>query len=291
MGNGVSRRSPAELARRPGRRSKAMSVILAAHGAGDGSEANRRLAELADSLRARRPGVRFRCAFWKGTPSFEDAARSFLGQGPVVVPIMASGGYYARRRLPEALGKGDPSLSFVIARPIGTLPAFARVLATKVGEALRDMARDGLNPLVLLVGHGTTRVRSSGDAARWVRGALDMTFPRTEVLTAFLDESPYLADVAGSLRGRPVVAAPLLMGGGPHVLVDLACALTAPRAPSGCGRGTETLKILPPILEWPELASLALEAIDSVPHERLGHETLGQARSPVPVGAGPSSVL
>ena len=30
-----------------------MTVILAGHGAGDGSEANRRLFELADALRAR----------------------------------------------------------------------------------------------------------------------------------------------------------------------------------------------------------------------------------------------
>ena len=240
-----------------------MTVILAAHGAGDGSEANQGLLKLAGALRARRPGVRFRCAFWKGTPSFEDAARRFRGQGPVVVPIMASGGYYARRRLPEECAKGDPSRSFVIAPPIGTLSAFPRVLATKVGEAVTDMTRRGLNPVVLLVGHGTTRVRSSGNAARWVRDELALTFPRTEILTAFLDEAPRLSDVARSLSDRPVVAAPLFMGGGPHVLVDLARALRAPRTSSGLERGPETLSILPPILEWPELASLTLEAIGS----------------------------
>ena len=222
-----------------------MSVILAAHGAGDGSEANRGLLKLADTLRARRPGVRFGCAFWKGTPSFEEAARNSRGQGPVVVPIMASDGYYARRRLPQEWAKGDPSRSFVIAPPIGTLPAFPCILATKVGEAVTDMTRRGLNPVVLLVGHGTTRVRSSGDAARWVRDELALSFPHTEILTAFLDESPYLSEVAGSLGGRPVVAAPLLLGGGPHVLVDLAGALRAPRISSGLGHLTETLKILP----------------------------------------------
>ncbi len=240
-----------------------MTVILAAHGAGDGSEANRRILELAQALRARRPGVRFGCAFWKGTPSFEDAARSSRGQGPVVVPIMASGGYYARRRLPEEWAKGDPSCSYVIAPPIGTLPTFLRVLATKVGEAVRDMTRRGLNPVVLLVGHGTTRVRSSGGAARWARDELTLAFPQTEILTAFLDESPHLADVARSLGDGPVVVAPLLMGGGPHVDVDIARTLTASRTSSGLGHMTETLRILPPILEWPELASLTLEAIDS----------------------------
>ena len=176
---------------------------------------------------------------------------------------MASGGYYARRRLPKEWAKGDPSGSYVIAPPIGTLPSFPGVLATKVGEAVADMTRGGLNPVVLLVGHGTTRVRSSGDAARWVQDDLALAFPQTEILTAFLDESPRLTDVAKSLGDGPVVAAPLLMGGGPHVDVDLARALTAPRTPAGLRRMTEAIRILSPILEWPELASLTLEAIDS----------------------------
>ena len=270
-----------------------MSVILAAHGAGDCSEANRRLLELADALRARWPGVRFGCAFWRGTPSFEEAARSLRGQSPLVVPIMASAGYYARRRLPEEWAKGDPSRSFVITCPIGTLPAFLRILATKVGEAVMDMTRRGLNPAVLLVGHGTTRMLSSGDAARSVRDELALTFPQTEILTAFLDESPYLSDVAGSLGDRPVVAVPLLLGGGPHVLVDLVQALTAYRTFSELGLVpeslevmTHTLKVLPPILEWPELASLTLEAIDAAsrvpaslgPNPRAWHARGGLAR-------------
>jgi sirohydrochlorin ferrochelatase len=240
-----------------------MIVILAAHGAGDGSQANRALLELTGALRVRRPHVRFECAFWKGTPSFEDATRSLRGQGPVVVPIMASDGYYARRRLPEELAKGDPSRSFAIAPPIGTLPAFSYILASRVDEALRRMTGRGLNPAVLLVGHGTPRVRSSGDVARRLRDELALAFPHTEILTAFLDESPHLSDVSGSLGDGPVVAVPLLMGGGPHVLVDLARALTAPRASLGRDIMTETLRVLPPILEWPELVSLTLEAIDS----------------------------
>ena len=263
-----------------------MTVILAAHGAGDGSQANRALLELTDHLRVRRPGVRFRCGFWRGTPSFEDAARSLRGQGPMVVPIMASDGYYARRRLPEELAKGDPSRSFVIAPPIGTLPAFSDILATRVGEAVAGMTSRGLSPTVLLVGHGTPRVRSSADAAWRLRDELALAFPQTEILAAFLDESPLLSDVAASLGDRPLVAAPLLMGGGPHVLVDLATALAAPRTSSGLDTMTETLKILPPILEWSELASLTLQAIDST--SRIA-ASLGP-KSPLPSRAGSPSV-
>ena len=263
-----------------------MDVILAAHGAGDLSEANRRVEELAGILRARRPGVGFACAFWKGTPTFEEAVRGFRGPGPLVVPIMASDGYYASRRLPEECAKGDPSRSFVITPAIGTLTAFPRVVATKVRVAVADMKQRGLNPVVLLVGHGTTRLRSSGDAARWVREALALAFPKTEILVAFLDESPRIADFAESLGGRAVVVVPLLLGGGPHVLVDVANALSSPPSPSELRPEADRLKILPPILEWPELASLALDSIDSViTGPRSDRENLNQVRSPGPVGA------
>jgi len=265
-----------------------MSVILAAHGAGDGSEANRRVFRLVDSLRAMRPGVRFGCAFWRGTPSFQEVARSERERSPLVVPIMTSDGYYSRIRLPEEWSKGDPSRSFVVAPPIGTLEAFARVLETKVGDAVTDMNRRGLNPVVLLVGHGTTRVRSSGDATRRAREKLDRAFPETEVLAAFLDESPHLAEVARLLGDRPVVVAPLLLGGGPHVLVDIAEAFDAPRK-TEASWATDTLTILPPILQWPELASLTLEALDIMVGTPLG-QALDSVRTPVPVGAGYTTV-
>ncbi|MEC9299027.1 MAG: hypothetical protein VYA38_07070, partial [Gemmatimonadota bacterium] len=93
--------------------------------------------------------------------------------------------------------------------------------------------------------------------------------------------------VARSLRGVPVVAAPLLMGGGPHVDVDIARALIEPRPSSGLGCVMETLTILPPILEWPELASLTL---DSLTHTRSNRGGAVQVRLPgstyVPLRAG-----
>jgi sirohydrochlorin ferrochelatase len=245
----------------------AVDVILAAHGAGNASEANRRIRELADVLRRRRPGVGFECAFWKGTPTYEEATRSLVGRSPLVVPIMASDGYYASRRLLEECAKGDPSRSFVITRPIGTLSAFPGLVATKVRAAIASLTGQGANPVVMLVGHGTTRVRSSGDAARWVREELVLAFPKTEVFVAFLDEPPRIAEVAELLGDRPVVVVPLLLGGGPHVLVDIKNALSAPR------------KILPPILEWPELAALVLDSIDLVTPRPMPVEA-GSSKAP-----------
>ena len=62
----MSKSSLAELARRPGRRFKAMTVILAAHGAGDGSEANRRLLWLANALRGAAARRSHRVCFLEG---------------------------------------------------------------------------------------------------------------------------------------------------------------------------------------------------------------------------------
>jgi sirohydrochlorin ferrochelatase len=207
---------------------------------------------------------------------------------------MASGGYYARKRLPEEWLKGDPSHSFAIAPAIGTLPAFRRILATKVGGAVADMNRCGMDPVVLLVGHGTTRVRSSGDAARRVRDELAITFSQTEILVAFLDESPRLAEVAVSLGDRPVVVAPLLLGGGPHVIEDVVGALGAAPTSLERGRMSETMKILPPILDWPELPTLVLNAMDSVSRASVSSNSVtteSVSTDPhVPSGAASSTV-
>ncbi len=122
-----------------------------------------------------------------------------------------------------------------------------------------------------------------------------LAFPRTEILASFLDESPHFSETVASLGGRPVVVVPLLLGGGPHVLVDVVGALDAPRkAEAGrvteTDRVTETLTVLPPISEWPELASLTLEALDVVTGPPSGRETPDLGRSPVPVGAGYATV-
>ncbi|MEM9405609.1 MAG: hypothetical protein AAGA81_06195, partial [Acidobacteriota bacterium] len=74
-------------------------LLLAVHGAGDRSTANLRAVSLAQSLRGRWPGP-VDAAFQKGNPSFSDA---LVTADTVVVPLLAAEGYYARRRLPDAL--------------------------------------------------------------------------------------------------------------------------------------------------------------------------------------------
>lgn len=244
-------------------------VALAAHGSGDGSYANQRLAELSDALRSLRPGMDFRWAVWRGRPGMEEVAANLAGRSPIVVPVMASAGYYARRVLPAQWKRGDATLSFRITPSISELRTFSSVVMRNVKEALLEMGARGMAPVVVLVGHGTTRVRSSGNVARRLQGALTRAFPGTTVLTAFLDEPPYLQDVAELLRDRPVIAAPLLMGGGPHLRLDfektLVRARTDPEAQSEA-----SLEMLPAILEWPELPSLVLEMVDLAPRILTG---------------------
>ena len=78
------------------------------------------------------------------------------------------------------------------------------------------------------------------------------------VRCAFLDEPPYLSDIADDIGGALLVLAPILMGGGPHETVDV--------------------RTLPTILRWPSLPRLVVELIASAPPE-AHHQPTGSQRS------------
>jgi len=236
-------------------------VVLAAHGAGDGSEANRKVVELSRIV-ADRIGAEVRASFWKGSPSFTEVARHFAGRAAWVVPVMASGGYYASLVLPERLSHGDPTGSFRLTPALGTLPMFTAVALKMVDEVRSSAFRASGRPAVLVVGHGTTRVGTSGNVAREVARILAAAYRSSEVLTAFLDQPPYLEDAARSLRDRPLLVVPLLMGGGAHVRDDI-LSLFAVEPGSRARRRAAPIEVLPPVLDWPELPSLVLEALDA----------------------------
>ncbi len=203
------------------------ALLLAAHGAGDGSEANLRALDLAERLGAGRPSGTVGVGFRRGTPGFADAfTRVARRAGAVtVVPLMTSAGYFAREVLPAALA--DPArgtgATVRFASPIGTLVAPRRAMVESALERVRrgDIGR------VIVVGHGTERSSTSGDSARELAamirraGASD---PSGVIVTAaFLDQEPRIQAVCAHAApdGRKTLLVPFLWGGGGHERTDL----------------------------------------------------------------------
>ena len=199
------------------------AVLLAAHGCHDGSPANDRVRALAAAVAARLPGRTVAACFNLGTPRFCDIFDGLDASCAVVVPLMASAGYFPTQRLPEELAKNArfPEIDLRTTPPLGTLDAVKRAAADRAVALVREFGFDPSRTTILVIGHGTTRNPQSGrttlDVADLIRAAL----PAADASAAFLDQNPLLEDVGPTLSRPHVVVSPYLFGGGGHMNDDI----------------------------------------------------------------------
>ena len=198
-------------------------VMLAAHGAGDGSPANRRVSELATELCRVLGGMEVVVGLRLGSPSFADALAGLACRDVIVVPAMTSDGYFRRAVLPEAL---EPiarrkQMRLRVTPPLGTHPEIPAIAA----EGIRDACDRCDHPIegatLIVVGHGTRRSARSHEATYGLVEALRQRLRFESVEPAFLDEPPLLENVAQEHLDRPLVVLPFLLGGGGHARVDI----------------------------------------------------------------------
>ncbi len=197
--------------------------ILAAHGAGDDSPSNRYIRQLAETLNRMGEFAEVICAFRKGTPTFSDVLERVRTRQVIVLPIMTSEGYFSRKVLPRSLAEspGSGDLNVTIMAPLGTNPAIIEITEEIIVDAATAMRFSPDDAEIILAGHGTRQFAGSCSRTVEVAEALGKRHADWSIRTAFLDETPYLADVDLAAMNRPVIAVPFLIGGGQHVSIDI----------------------------------------------------------------------
>ena len=197
------------------------TILLAAHGARTGSEANLLVEALAERLRARRPDLTFQPAYNLGEPRFPEAV-TLAGDGDIiVVPVMTGRGYFVDERLPIELAKSPTfdAARVKITAPVGSVPA---VMEDVLRRAVEAWAGCGQDAVALVVGHGTTRsTRSRSSSAAIAHELATRLPPGADVRACFLDDKPLLEDIAATLGERPILVVPWLLGGGGHYNDDI----------------------------------------------------------------------
>lgn len=198
-------------------------VLLAAHGCHDGSAANDRVRVLAAAVAARLPGRKVLACFNLGTPRFCDVLDGVDGSRAVVVPLMASAGYFPTKRLPEELAKNPRFAEFELRTTpaLGTLDDVRRAAAARAVALAKEFCFDPSRTTILVVGHGTNRNPQSGQTTLDVADLIRAALPDADASAAFLDQDPLLEDVGPSLTRPHVVVAPYLFGGGGHMNDDI----------------------------------------------------------------------
>ncbi|MFI6532438.1 sirohydrochlorin chelatase [Nonomuraea sp. NPDC050547] len=138
-----------------------MTLVLAAHGTRD-ARGEAVLRDLAEAVRARRPGHRVHLAHLEISRPLLSSALPGL-PGPVtIVPLLLAGGYHAHVDLPEIVSRTRPDAR--LARPLGPHPLLSRALARRLTEA-------GLRPddAVVLAGAGSSDPAALADVRAQAR--------------------------------------------------------------------------------------------------------------------------
>lgn len=270
------------------------TVILAAHGAGDDSAANSFTRAVASALSLRRPDLEVVAAFNLGSPGFVEALDASTGEHVTVVPLMTSDGWFVRERLPALLGESrrHGQVSVRITAPVGAVRSVLREFRDRAAGAALASAAGGQPTALLVVGHGTTRRRSSGDATRALAQEIAESIRQSdrraddllaaapiEVVAAFLDESPRLEEVAQRFEDRSRLILPFLLGGGDHAGRDLRERVLGDPEASERDADAARTRFLPALAATPSLViDAALALIDwHDPARRLRLGTRGSA--------------
>jgi sirohydrochlorin ferrochelatase len=203
-------------------------ALVVSHGQpSDPQVGEREITALAAQISQHLPGWQIRGASLSGDQTLERAVAR-CAPGALVYPMFMADGWFTQSVLPKRLGRAD----LRILPPFGTDPALVD-LAT---EAIRDVEPDVAQ--VFLAAHGSGKSPRPAEVTQAFGAELAKALG-AEVRCGFVEEAPFLAEVAAGLEPG-AVCLPFFATRRGHVLDDLPRALeearfTGPRLdPIGC---------------------------------------------------------
>jgi len=199
------------------------ALILAAHGSRVDPTISEQLRDYADRIVRLNLFDEVVAAFHRGEPTFAGVLDQTEADSVIVVPVMASDGYYCDLVLPQELPKNRRFAQVRLRQtpPVGAHPSMICLVERRIRQLTReyDLEPDGV--CVAVVGHGTPRhPRSRSTTVRLAEAFQGLELCR-EVLYAFLDEAPSVESIVDRATTDAVIVIPFLISGGAHATVDI----------------------------------------------------------------------
>jgi sirohydrochlorin cobaltochelatase len=193
------------------------ALLILGHGSHLNPGSSQPVHRHADALRDRGYFDEVRTAFWKEEPSFREVLRTIESDRVYAVPFFMAEGYFVDQVIPRELRLPQERVAYT--EPVGTHPSMTEVIEERAhsvyeGEAENDVA-------LAVVGHGTDRNPKSAESALEHVGRIREGGGFAEVKALFMDEAPYIDDVAENFESDEVVVVPFFSSDGYHTQEDI----------------------------------------------------------------------
>lgn len=218
------------------------NAIIVSHGQpSEPAAAEAELARFAADVARHLPGWRITGATLAAEQALE-AALAGAGSRPLIYPLFMTGGWFASEALRARLEGSQAQ----ILPPFGIEPELPALAAGAVCAVMQARGWQAPDTRLLLAAHGSGRSENSARDTRRFADALRALVPFGELRIGFIEEPPYLADMAFDL-GAQSICLPFFAARRGHVLDDLPEALEPAQfagvelAPIGLAPGVHAL--------------------------------------------------
>jgi sirohydrochlorin cobaltochelatase len=182
------------------------------------------------------------CAFWKEEPSLRQVLHMVDADDIYVVPNFISEGYFTRTVIPRELELAGPltqraGRTIKYCEPVGNHPRMTELLLRRATEIAPGVPPEKTS--LLIVGHGTDLNDNSAAAAKREVQRIAERGRYAEVLNAYMEEPPLIAEW-DKLAAQPnVVVVPFFIADGLHSYEDIPVLLGLAQESSGAASATE----------------------------------------------------
>ncbi len=214
---------------------KSRALVIVAHGSTLNPDSSEPTHARAEEIRSRDIFAEVICCFWKEEPSLREVRYMVESEEVYVVPNFISEGYFTRKVIPREMELTGP-LTYLGGKmwkycaPTGSHPMMTELLLKRAAEVAPGV--DPREVSLLIVGHGTSLNDNSAVAAKEQARRISQRGIYGEVLNAYMEEPPLVADWARFARHRNVIVVPFFISDGLHSYQDIPVLLGIEREPT-----------------------------------------------------------
>jgi sirohydrochlorin cobaltochelatase len=201
------------------------ALIIIGHGSTLNPDSSAPTHQHADAIRVQGIFAEVVCAFWKEEPSMTEVFEMVESREIYIVPNFISEGYFCQQVLPRELRLTGPTTErdgrvIHYCDPVGIHPNMTLLLMQRADEIAPGIPRDQTS--LIIVGHGTNLNENSTKAIQdQVKLIREGGYGFAEVLDAYMEEAPFVADWHKLTRTPNVIVVPFFIADGLHSFQDI----------------------------------------------------------------------